>query len=130
MLYTNKNKPLDINRLSEYNIETENAHVAYFDFEMEGSSCVECSVKMVDAGRLDGFIYAQVEIDPIIRKDKLKNIRRQLYRLYEVKYVLKKGARGGAADMYIREGLTILRKTGEFQKIMGRQLTPYDDWQP
>jgi len=111
-------------------LETDIAHIPYFNFKIEGSSCIECSVKMVNAGRLDGFIFAQQETDPFLQKNKLKNISRQLFKLYDVKIVLPKGGDGGAVDTYLSEGISRLRLSGEYQKIMAPVIAEYDDWQP
>ena len=50
VLYTNKNKPIDKSKLKDYRIETDLAHVGYFDFPVKGSTRIDSSLKKVNAG--------------------------------------------------------------------------------
>ena len=132
VLYTNKNKKIDMKNLKDYAIETDRAHIDYFDFEVTPSSCVECSLKKLNAGRIDGFIFADSVTDAVIREnqDNFKNIHRQLYKVYDAKIVLPKGERGSEIDNMLTSAIQRLREKGELQKIVAPLEFPYDDWQP
>ncbi|VBB46298.1 conserved exported hypothetical protein [uncultured Desulfatiglans sp.] len=130
ILYTNKNKPVDKNKLSEYSIETDLAHVNYFDFPIKGSAKLDSSLKKVDAGRIDGFIFADFASDPIVKKEQLNNLRRELYHTFDVKIVLPKGEKGKATDHFLTQTITAMRADGSFDRIMSPIDQPYDDWQP
>lgn len=119
VLYTNKNKPLDMNKLAEANIETDAAHIPYFPFPIKSSSNIEGSLKKLNLGSIDGFIFADDASDPIIAANQLTNINRQLYKRFDVKIVLPKGAEGSATDRFLTDTIKTLRENGEFAKIMG-----------
>ncbi len=130
VLYSNKNNPLDINKLHEYDISTDLAHVDFFPFPVKGTSCLSCAIEMVDRGRLDGFIFAQNEIDPFVRQFNLKNVYRQFYKNFNVKIIIPKGQAGKTIDAYFSKGIKILRQRGEYDKILAPIITPYIEWQP
>jgi len=130
VLYSNKNKPLDMSKLGSYKLETDRAHIQYFPFPTEASSSLENSLKRVDAGRIDGFIFAALESDSIIKQDNLKNIHRSLYKTFDVKIILPKGGRGGETDKLLTSAIESLRKKGLYDKIMASVEQPYVDWQP
>ncbi len=130
VLYTNKNKPIDKNRLKDYKIETDLAHVGYFDFPVKGSTRIDSSLKKVDAGRIDGFIFADFASDPIVKKEDLKSIHRELYKVFDSCMVLPKGEKGKATDVFLTETIEKMRADGSFDKIMSPIEQPYNDWQP
>lgn len=130
VLYTNKAKPLDPSKLGQYKLETDKAHTQYFPFPVEGSASVEASLKRVDTGRIDGFIFADFASDPVVRATKLKNVHRQLYKVFDVKIVLPKGEAGGPTDEFLTKTIAAMRKKGTFARIMSAIDTKYDDWQP
>lgn len=130
VLYTNKDKPLNMGNLQACIIETDTAHVNYFNFDILPSSCIECSLKKVNAGRIDGFIFADSVTDGLVRKNALPHIRRQLYRVYDAMIILPKGRGGGEVDQFLFKAVEKLKSTGEYQKIMGPLDIPYDPWQP
>ena len=130
VLYTNKDKPIDKSKLKDYKIETDLAHVKYFDFPIKGSTRLDSSLKKVNAGRIDGFIFADVNADPIIKKEGLKNIHRELYKVFDVKIIVPKGQKGKATDTFLTETIEKMRADGSFDKIMSPIDQPYNDWQP
>ena len=130
VLYTNKNKPIDKSKLKDYKIETDLAHVSYFDFPINGSTRIDSSLKKVNAGRIDGFIFADFAADPIIKKDGLNNIHRELYKVFDSDIVLPKGEKGKATDVFLTETIEKMRADGSYDKIMSPIDQPYNDWQP
>lgn len=130
VLYSNKNKPLDINKLSQYKLETDRAHTTYFPFKIEPSVSVESSMKKLEIGRIDGFLFADVAVDPLIKELDLKNIHRTLYKVFEVKIVLPKGERGGDLDRRLSAVVIRIKQNGTHDKIMGPVYKRYQNWQP
>ena len=128
-LYTNKSKPLDINKIKDYNLETDLAHVQYFGFPVAGSTSIEGSLKKVDAGRIDGFIFADNASDPVIKNLDLKNIHRQLYQVFDVKIILPKGEHGKETDKFLSDAIKKLRDNGKYDAIMGGIDRKFEDWQ-
>lgn len=129
VLYSNKAKPLDLNNLGQYKLETDAAHVQYFPFKVEPTSNLESSLKKVNAGRIDGFVFADMASDPIVKSLKLGNIKRQLYKVFEVKIILPKGGKGGPTDKMLSDAVAKLQAKGEYVKIMGPIDQKYNDWQ-
>lgn len=125
VLYTNKNKTIDGKNLKKYKIETDAAHTQYFSFPTIASSDLEASIKKVDAGRIDGFIFADVAIDPIVKNLALKNIKRELHYRFDVKIILPKGGKGGATDKLIIDAHKKLKASGKWDEIMGPLDQPY-----
>ena len=130
VLYTNKNKPLDMNKLTNYKLESDRAHTTYFPFKVDPSISVESSMKKLELGRIDGFLFANVAVDPLIKELGLKNIHRTLYKVFEVKIVLPKGERGGDLDKLLSAAVIRIKQNGTHDKIMGPVYKPYQDWQP
>ena len=118
-LYTNKSKPLDMKNLGQYKIETDAAHTQYFAFPIIASSDLESSIKKVDAGRIDGLIFADMAIDPLIAKLNLTNVKRELYYRFDVKIILPKNAKSKETDAFLTAAIKKLRESGKFAKIMG-----------
>lgn len=130
VLYTNKNKPIDRTRIADYKVETDAAHVNYFHPQIIGSPNLESSLKKLNAGRIDGFIFADNASDAIIKSQNLTNIHRELYQVFEVKAVLPKGEKGKAVDLFLSETIQKLKENGQYGTIMDAINTPYNDWQP
>ncbi len=127
VLYTNKAKPLDMNSLAGKNIETDAAHVAYFPFDIKPSSNIESSLKKLDLGRIDGFIFADNASDPIIKANNLANVKRQLYKRFDVKIILPKGGKSAATDKFLSEAIKKMRDSGQFARIMDPIDRPFAD---
>ena len=126
-LYTNKTKAIEIKNLKNLNLETDRAHIDYFEFPIKPSAGIENSLKKIAAGRIDGFIFADFATDPVLKKLKFSNIKRQLFKVYDVKIILSKGTKGGAIDKKISVAIAKLKKSGEFGKIMSIIDKPYKD---
>lgn len=128
-LYTNKSKPVTVENLSKAKVETDAAHTQYFPFPTIASSDLEASLKKVDAGRIDAFIFADLASDPLVEKLKLKNIKRELYKTFDVKIILPKGEHGGATDKLLSEAIDKLKASGKWQQIMGPLDQPFKEKQ-
>lgn len=128
-LYSGKKLDITPQNVGKSKVETDAAHTAYFGFPIVQSFSIESSLKKVDAGRIDAFIFADNASDPIIKKEKLTNIKRQLFKRFDVKVILPKGDRGGPTDKFLTEAIGKLKKSGEFTKIMGPIDAAFDPWQ-
>jgi polar amino acid transport system substrate-binding protein len=133
VIYTNKDKPLDAAALHEgtYKLETEVAHVGYFDFPVNGSAGFESSLRKVDAGRIDGFIFAANIIDPVVQTLGLSHIHRAFYRNFDAVGVVRKDAAGAAANRWFSAAIAAVQTDPAFlavqHKIVGGYRGP--DWQ-
>ena len=138
VLYTNKSKPLNLDELKNGNpkkwvVETDIAHLDYFPGATVGSSDIAASLKKVDAGRIDGYVFAQGACDAQIKNLSLKNITRIFYGYYTAKVIIQKGAKGGSLDKALTTGFNKIKADGSYDKIMTNYLSTvnkYIDWQP
>lgn len=130
VLYSHKDVTLDLENLAKYKIITDSAHVDLFATEVTPVYDIKGAVSMIDKKRVDGLIYADAVVDPIIRKSKLKNIRRTLYKVFDVKALIKKGTKKGRVDNVISRGIEVLEKSGELAELSSGWMHEYDDWQP
>lgn len=130
VLYENRHNPVDLSHPEDFTIETDIAHKDYFDFNIHATACLECSIKKVNSGRVDGLIYADNAIDPLVKMFNLTHIRRKLYKTFEVKIVFPKGGRGGPLDRMLSQAIGELRSSGKLKRILGTIDQPYDNWQP
>jgi polar amino acid transport system substrate-binding protein len=129
-LYSGKNLDINPQNVQKFQVETDAAHVDYFTFPILQSFSLEGSLKKVEAGRIDAFIFADAASDAIIKQNKFVNIKRQLFNRFDVKIVLPKGERGGPIDNFLSQAISKLKKNGDFEKIMGPIDAPFAQWQP
>jgi polar amino acid transport system substrate-binding protein len=132
VLYTAKSKAIDKSNLAGLKVATDAAHVKYFPEikQIEPITSLEGGLKMVDAGRLDAFVFADFACDPIVKQGDMKSLKRDLYKRFDVKAVLPKNGRGGDTDKMLTAAIEKMREKKTFDKIMGVVDAPYDNWQP
>jgi len=132
VLYTNKNNK-DINpaNVSKYKIDIMQGMEGLFDFKATSSPDIGSSLKKVDIGRIDGFIFAMPEGDAVLKKADLKNIKRLEYAKYDAKIVLNKSVQGKEVDKILTDLIGKLKTNGKYQRIMAPILNQkFDPWQP
>ncbi len=134
VLYTNKDRPLTIAELHEsreHKIETDVTHVTYFDFPMVGGANAESSLKKLDAGRIDAYIFAGPSTDTLLQSLGLKNIHRTFYQHFEVVGALATAARGGPADRWFDTAVGASQNDPTFVALVKKFNSGYlgPDWQ-
>jgi polar amino acid transport system substrate-binding protein len=137
VLYTNKLKsisPADLKKGNPkgYKIETAIANVDSWEFKALPSTNIEGSLKKIDSGAIDGYLYSQLSTDPPLKTLGLKSIKRQLYSYSQLGFNIQKGKAGSSFDKLISEGMKKIRADGTYDKIMGDLVKTgeYIDWQP
>ena len=137
VLYMNKKKQVDIADLKKgnskaYKIETTGSLAQMFEFQPLQTTNIEASLKKVEDGAIDGFLYAQDAADPLLKKLGYKNISRKLYSINDIAFGIKKGTSGGELDKTLTAGVTKLKKNGKLDQILDVCIknSKYDDWQP
>ncbi len=128
VLYSNKNKALDIENLQQYSIETDNAHTNFFKFPVKPVSAIEAGLVKVDLKRLDGFIFSDVATDPVLKERGYKNIRQSFFSAFDVTTVYKKDSSNEVDDIMV-SALDKLKANGRLAAILGPVITQYVDWQ-
>ncbi len=131
-LYTNKsNKEISAKNVKNYNVETEGSTVQFFQKEsLKSSTCIDCSLKRVNSGKIDGFVFAAKECDDIISKNKLNNIERSVFREFEGKFVLHLGPQKDEVDKILTKIVEKTKETGDYQKTIGQINKYYETWKP
>lgn len=129
VLYTLRSKNISADNVAGLKIRTDSAHTSFFPFKTIPSHCIECSLKMVNIGRIDGYIFAQVEADHFLKKDGIQNIQRQLYKEFEVKMVFSNSKKGNKTKKCVTEAISKVIKSPLFKKTIKKLISPYDDWQ-
>jgi polar amino acid transport system substrate-binding protein len=131
VIYTNKAAPIDLHNLAKYRIETDVAHTGYFDIPVAGGASTESSLRKVDSGRIDGYIFAANAVDPLVEALGLKNIHRDFYKIFDVCGVLPKGGGGGSVDRLLTAAMQEAAGDAEFKAAIQKVLSGYrGDWQP
>ena len=124
-LYINNDKPkLDINKLENYRIETDIGHTVFFNSNVQGTTCLPCSVEKLANGRIDGLIFASREIDGMIKDGGYKNIKRLNYKIFGSKFILPIGKKGDEIDKLLSTLIEKMIKNGKLQKVS----KPYTDY--
>lgn len=138
VLYANKTKTINVEDLKSgntknYKLETDSAHIDHFPFPIAFSTSIDASLKKVDTGAIDGFIFSQGSTDAALRRLGLKNVMRQYYDTFRGVFLLQKGARDGPVDAMISDGIAKLKADGKYKEIMGQYssgASKYIEWQP
>jgi polar amino acid transport system substrate-binding protein len=137
VLYTNKDKSVDIADLKKgntkgYKIETDVSQVNTFEFTGTPTTNLDASLKKVNDGTIDGFIFSQSTGDALLKKGGYKNVKRNFYGIYDMAFMLQKGKAGGDLDKLLTAGIAKLKANGKYDAIIGQAVKDglYKDWQP
>jgi polar amino acid transport system substrate-binding protein len=100
------------------------------EYPYRANNQIDLSLKMLNAGRIDGFIHPQEEADALIVALRLGRISRSLYSTNDDIVAIPKGAHGDEVNRIVSECLRKLRASGELETLYGKIHRPYSDWQP
>jgi hypothetical protein len=131
VLYSHKDMVVDKNKLANYQIETDSAHLPFFRDLKMGSDCIFCSLKKVQYKMTDGYIFADSSTDPLLIKNKkiLPSIKRELYQRFEVKVVFPNTEKGQQLNKRMSTIITQMRLSGELKELLSSVDFNYEDWQ-
>ncbi len=93
-----------------------------FDFNVHGVTCIECSVKKLNSGRIDGVLYPKFLVEKLIKKNGLINLERIAFKQFEVKFVYSPQTNISKLDEIISKGIKKLRKENKLQIILNREV--------
>lgn len=130
VLYTRKGSNVTPENLHLFNVETDRAHVDYFPFKSNPAGQIDLSLKKLHRGRIDAFVFSDAATDVVLKELGFNDIKRTLYKRFDVKIILPKNDHGKKIDQMLTSTIQKLRASGEFDKIMGPIDLPYDNWQP
>ncbi|ARD43383.1 hypothetical protein [Colwellia sp. PAMC 21821] len=131
VLYSHKDIVIDIENISNYKIETDTAHVPYFEGVEMGSDCILCSLKKIQYKMTDGYIFADSSTDPLLKynSELLPSIKRELFQRFEVKVLFPNTEKGRHLNKAVSAIITEMRTSGELAQLLSSIDLPYDDWQ-
>ncbi|TWX50635.1 transporter substrate-binding domain-containing protein [Colwellia hornerae] len=131
VLYTHKDRLVDISKLANYHIETDSAHLPFFGELKMGSSCILCSLKKVQHKMTDGYIFADSSTDPLLRENLalLAGVKRQLYKKFAVKMVFPNTKKGQELNKTLSAIINEMRLSGELEQLLFSVDFVYNDWQ-
>lgn len=134
VLYSNKAKPLTVAAIAAaasagkpYLVEAPSTG---WGIPTQPVLQLEGSLKKLNLGRIDGFLWAQEDADQLVRRLKLVNIRRQRFQEFDEVILLPRSERGELADRVFSAAIRAARKSGRLQEVYARIHRPYEDWQP
>lgn len=132
VLYRQKDKPINTRQLATYYIETEDFHRQLFAFDTAPSSCLECSLRNVQMGRIDAFLYADTSVDPTLSENPqaFSRVHRQYFASYPAKVLYPKSLQGRKTEQLITAAIKSLKRKNKLQAIIGRYNQPFRLWQP
>lgn len=99
-------------------IETDRTHLSQFDFPVLASSCMECSLKKLTAGRIDALIFGGKSISFLREKLLLDNIHEESFDTYEVKFVVGDTPRGEVVERKLTAVFNQLKESGEYERML------------
>jgi len=117
-LYRKSDKPdIDVSKMQDYRVETDSGHTVFFNKEMQGTTCLPCSVEKLSAGRIDGLVFASREIDFMIKDGGYKNIKRQNFKVFGSKFILPAGEKGEEINRLLSTLIERMIRNGDLQTI-------------
>lgn len=133
VLYSHRDQPLDRSRLIDaakrgqrFNVQAPNG-----DWGFPTQHFIEFAetFRLLDARRIDGFLWAQEEADLVLRRLGLKSIHRTHFQDYEDVLWLPKTARGDFVDQVLTRVIRSMRESGALAAYYARVPQPYQNWQ-
>lgn len=136
VIYSHKNKPITRDVIAKamaaggtfpYVIEVGMDFM--FPFKTAGTNDIEQSLRKVQAGRIDAFIWPP-EGDLIVKALKLGNLRRDVYGVFDDTIMVPKTPRGEEVAKLLDAALKELKKQGQLKQYHDRVHLKYEPWQP
>ena len=129
VLYTRKDSDVNNENLANYIVESDRAHINYFPFKTIPSDSIKQSLKRLHLGMTDAYIFADSSTDPLLKQLGYNNIKRSLYKVFDVKIIIPKGDKGKLIDSILINAIDKLEDNGQLQAIEGSVNLPYNNWQ-
>ena len=131
VLYSHRDVPIDLNKIQDYKIETDSAHLPFLPGVSLGSNCIACSLKNVQHKMTDGYIFADSSTDPVLQQNNrlLPSIKRTFYQKFAVKILFPNTDKGQKLNQKISAVIADMRLSGELTQLLSSVDFPYDNWQ-
>lgn len=138
LIYSNAAKPITAADIKAaitaggefpYVIEVGGGTELNFPFPTVGSNSDAQSLRKVNAGRIDAYIWPP-EGDIVVRDEKLKNLHREIYAEFDDVVLVAKSPRGEQVAQILDAAMKELKRQGRLKQYHDRVHFPYEDWQP
>jgi polar amino acid transport system substrate-binding protein len=135
VMYMNKNRIFNIKKLqAAKNGEAMKLIIQgvpdFWPFPVKETRSIESALRQVNAGRIDGLLWAQEETDIVLKRVGLKNIYRVHFGDYDDVFILPLGERGNIVDAILTKAIVKLRLNNRLKTIYQKVHQPYLKWQP
>jgi len=100
-----------------------------FDFPTASSSSTEQSLRKVQAGRIDAYLWPP-EADVIVRQLQMDRIHREYLERYPDPVVVANTAHGADVSEILAEALAELQEQGRLEALHAPMHMPWTVWQP
>jgi polar amino acid transport system substrate-binding protein len=94
------------------------------------SNDLENSLLKLQKGRIDAVIWAQTEVDAVVRSKKMSFVHRELWKEMDGTIEIPKGPKGAELDKILSDLIRKLKSSGKMQKLWVAVHRPFEDWQP
>jgi polar amino acid transport system substrate-binding protein len=99
-------------------VETDLAHICYFGKKLKATTCLECSVKKLSLGRIDGLLFASTEVNYLINSLNINNLKQTPFAEYSVKFGVSRSEKGKKNELLFANMLTQLEKNPTYISII------------
>jgi len=140
VIYSHKSKALtkeDILNVKSktpypYYIETLRGmpNILNLPFPVYETSTLKSSLRNILKHRVDALIFAQEEVDYLIKKHEFHNIHRAIFDCWDDVIVIPKGKKGDEIDKILSTALKELDSSGKLKQLRKNIHVPYIEWQP
>jgi len=127
VLYSRNDCELSLDNLSSYTIETDKAHQNLLPFTTTASTCILCSLKRVQKGIVDGYIFADASVDPLLKTNLsiLPDLKRTLYKTFNVKIVFPNAKVAQALNAKVSKAVNEMKQNGELERLVSLVAKPF-----
>jgi polar amino acid transport system substrate-binding protein len=139
VIYSNVARPISKKMLDDaiasptkfpYSIDIAAGIESQYPFPGNSTNVVISSLYKLAAGRIDGLVWAQEEVDGTIKILRLKNIRREFWEYFDDAIIIPKGAEGDGVNEILSDALTILKNSSRLEALHSKVHHSFDAWQP
>ena len=106
-------------KLEGFSIETDAAHIHLFPFPLEPAVSIESALRKVEAGRIDGFLFAMKETDAVLRRLAFQDIRRIEYGSFDARAIFPDTPKGRRHEAIYSQLLKDCNASGECPRLLG-----------
>ncbi|MFW5775848.1 MAG: hypothetical protein ACOCZB_01020 [Spirochaetota bacterium] len=100
-----------------------------FAFPTQSSSSTEQSLRKVQAGRIDAYLWPP-EGDIIVRELRMDRVHRELLGKYDDPIIVANTTRGEEVSRILAAALLELQNQGRLEALHAPMHTPWTEWQP